>query len=357
MHKYLWAIPVILLVMVLAGCHGEGLGMRTTVAITAPAAGADVPRGVTENITATATATEGVDRVVFKIDGQTVATDTTAPYSYAWDTTGASLGQHTISVIAYDESSPAQTATATRTVTIVQPPTVPPTVSIDSPAAGADVSGEFDVEVSATAQEPGATITEIAVTLDGITKTVTGASGTVTFDSTQVSNGQRTITATATDSAGGGASATRTVTVDNFTVSVQNATVAAGGTVTVSINMTDTTGVAGFAMTINYDASALQIVGGDAGVGKGAAVPGGAFLMPNTATAGVIMVAAAGTTEFNAAEQQILTIEFQAIGGAGATVIDIDEDPGALTPLGFSDTLGSAIDPQPTAVDGTVTIQ
>ncbi len=233
----------------------------------------------------------------------------------------------------------------------------PPTVAITSPAHGATVSGSFNVDVTATPQEPGATITKIDVTFGGSTQTISAASGTVSFASWIVPNGSYTVTAVATDSLGLTGQDTITVTVDNYLVYAQDTTVATGGNVTVSINMTDTTGVAGFGMTINYDPAALQVVGGDAGVQKGAAVPGDAFLLPNTATAGIITVAAAGTTEFNTAEQQILTIQFQAIGGAGDTVIDLDDTPQAPASLEFYDNMGTKITPGPIALDGTVTIQ
>lgn len=360
MHRHLWIVPMIVAVIAIAGCSGEGpdvCGGRVTCTMTAPAADAEIYQGTTVTITVTATATEGVNRVVFKIDGQTVGTDTNEPYSYPWETADASLGEHTITATVYDNSDPERSCSCTRTVTIVQPPTEPPTVSIDSPDDGDTVQGNFDVVVSAAAQEEGATITEIEITLDGISQTVTGDSGTVEFESTQVANGEHTITAVAIDSLDVTASASITVTVDNFTVRVQSVTVAAGGNTTVSINMSDTTGVAGFQMTINYDPQALRVVGGDAGVQKGAAVPAGALLMPNTATAGVITAAVAGTTNFNAAEQEILKIQFTAIGGAGPTTVDIDDTGGAPTPLGFSDNTGSSIEPAPIAVDGTVTIQ
>ncbi len=233
----------------------------------------------------------------------------------------------------------------------------PPTVEITSPAAGATVSGNFDVTVNATAQTPGATITKIDVSVNGMPQTINGAAGTVTLNSLNLPNGTNTITAVATDSNGKTGQATRDVVADNFVVYGGNATVAAGANVTVRIVMTDTTGVAGFQMTINYDQSKLQLVGGDAAIGKGDAVPGGSLLLPNTATPGVISLAVAGMATFDNARTELLTIEFQAIGAAGPTVIDIDDTAGAPTRLLFADAMATPIDPQPTAVDGTVTIQ
>ncbi len=236
----------------------------------------------------------------------------------------------------------------------------PPTVRITAPDAGATVSGDFDVTVEATPHTAGATITKIDVSVNGLTQTINGAAGTVTFNSLDLQNATNTITAVATDSNGKTGRATRDITVNNaaaFTVSVENATVAAGANVTVRILMSDTTGVAGFGMTVNYDQTKLQLVGGDAAIAKGEAVPGGALLQPNTATPGVIRVAVAGTTNFDTARNEILTIEFQAIGTAGPTAIDIDDTAGAPTTLEFIDAPGTPIDPPPAAVVGTVTIQ
>ncbi len=451
MYKYLWAIPLLAVALIVAGCHGEGVQVRVTV--TTPAAGASEYQGTPVNITATVTASAGVNKVEFRIDGVLAATDTTAPFSYLWDTSGAAIGDHTISVTAYDMSTPTRTAMATRTIAIEQPPTAPPTVQITSPQDGDTVTGSIDVTANATAVEPGATITKIDIILDGITKTITGASGTKTFDTTQVSNGARTIVAVATDSlsvtgahtinvtvdnpvptvnitdpAGGttvsgvlnvtcnaavgipgatidhidvtlasspvtktitGGSGTVSfdttqftngahtitavatdsfgligqasinVTVDNFLVYAEDRAITSGGTGTVSVKMTDTSGVAGFQMTINYDPNDLVVVGGNAGVTAGAAVPAGTLLIVDTLTAGVgvITVAVAGVTLFDGAEDEILAIAFQAIGGAGDTLVDIDDTGGATTLLKFSDETGTDIVPQPAAVDGTVTIQ
>ncbi|WP_224240253.1 M20/M25/M40 family metallo-hydrolase [Hyalangium gracile] len=69
-------------------------------ALTAPAAGATV-RGTT-TITADAADDVAVTRVEFYVDGALKGTDTTAPYSYAWDTTGTTNGSRVLVVKAYD---------------------------------------------------------------------------------------------------------------------------------------------------------------------------------------------------------------------------------------------------------------
>jgi hypothetical protein len=329
------------------------LAKDPTVAITAPADGAQVSGEFDVEVEATPQGEATITKVEVTFAG---TTKTVAGGKVTFDSSKAANGDQTITAVATDSSG--RTGSATSTVTVAN---LPPTVEITEPAAdGAEVIGNFDVTVAATPHAAGVTITKVDVTFGGTKKTVNAAAGTVTFDSTTVANGAQTITAVATDSNGKTGQATRNVTVNNptpFTVGVENVTVASGADVIVPIVMSDTTGVAGFGMTINYDQTKLELVGGDAAIVKGAAVPAGALLLPNTATPGVIRVAVAGTTNFNAAEQEILTIAFKAIGAAGPTAVDIDDSAEAPTRFEFVNAMATPIDPQPTAVDGTVTIQ
>lgn len=56
------------------------------------------------NIQVEATDNTGISKVLFYIDDICVSTDTTSPYSYSWDTTMVSDGQHTIKAVAYNIS-------------------------------------------------------------------------------------------------------------------------------------------------------------------------------------------------------------------------------------------------------------
>ena len=82
------------------------------VAITSPANGATVDHR--ETIEATASDDVGVVSVRFTIDGQTIATETAAPYSVSYTFNKAPQGTHTVSAIASDAAG--NTATATITV-------------------------------------------------------------------------------------------------------------------------------------------------------------------------------------------------------------------------------------------------
>ena len=70
------------------------------VSITSPADGATVSKRVV--ITASATDSSGITRVRFYVDGNLIATDTSAPYSAAWNATKAANGLHEIRVEADD---------------------------------------------------------------------------------------------------------------------------------------------------------------------------------------------------------------------------------------------------------------
>ncbi|HZN95930.1 MAG TPA: S8 family serine peptidase, partial [Myxococcales bacterium] len=81
---------------------GGGGGDTTppTAAITSPAGGAAVAGTV--SIDATASDDVGVTRVTFYVDGSFIGSDTTAPYSFSWDTTSGGNGSHTLMARAFD---------------------------------------------------------------------------------------------------------------------------------------------------------------------------------------------------------------------------------------------------------------
>ncbi len=339
-----------------------------TVEITAPAEGAEVGPGDFE-VTATGTANEAgatITQIVVTINGanaQTINGDT-GTLTFNTGDLGLDAGDAVAIVATVTDSN---TLTGTDTVNCTVGTTAAPTVQITAPANGATVDGVFNVDVTGAAQEPGATLASIAVTFGGHTETIAGTgdanlAGTVQFDSTldppavaavdpAVANGQYTITAVATDSLGVTGQAQISVTSDNFLLAPGNVTGDAGGQIVVPINLSDTTDVAGFSMTINYDAARLSAPV----VAAGAAVPAGALVLPNTTNAGVITVAVAGTTPFLTTSNEILTITFTAGATAGATQVTIN--PTGTTPLAFSNALAQPIAPLPAVAPGTVTIQ
>ena len=84
------------------------------VSIAAPTSGSTVSGSVT--ITATASDNVGVTKVVFAVNGGNLGEDASAPYSYAWNTTGTANGSATVSATAYDAAGNTKTASVTVTV-------------------------------------------------------------------------------------------------------------------------------------------------------------------------------------------------------------------------------------------------
>ena len=79
-----------------------------------------------------------VTRVDLLIAGKVYSADTTAPYSFSWDTTSLADGWYTLSAIAYDAAG----NTGQSDVFMVQVSNIPadtaaPTVTVVSPSAGA----------------------------------------------------------------------------------------------------------------------------------------------------------------------------------------------------------------------------
>jgi hypothetical protein len=176
-----------------------------STAITAPADGATVSTG-TVSVTATASDNVAVTAVDLQVDGTTVATSATAPYTFTWS---ATAGPHTLRTVAHDAAG--NTATSAEVhVTAVAPDTTAPTAAITSPADGASVYGPTTVTATA-ADNTG--VTSVDLTVDG---TVVGSDTTAPYSFTwsATAAGSHTLRAVAHDGAGNtGTSAPVTVTV------------------------------------------------------------------------------------------------------------------------------------------------
>ena len=140
-------------------CHGSPGSADTTppsVALTAPADGATVGGNV--SLAATASDNGAVDHVDFLVNGNTVGSDSTAPYSASWNSASLPDGQATITARAVDTAGNSATSGA-RTVTIDN---TPPGTTITSgpPANTTSTSASFGF----TATESGSTF---ACSLDG----------------------------------------------------------------------------------------------------------------------------------------------------------------------------------------------
>jgi len=190
-----------------------------TVSMTSPTAGSPVSDTVT--VSASASDDVGIQSVRFQVDGTSIATDTTSPYSTSWDTTTIANGSHSLDAVATDTSGNTTTSTSvTVTVNNILPPDpTPPAVSITSPIAGSTVSDTVTVLVSAS---DNVGIQSVLFQVDGTSiATDTTPPYSTSWDTTTIANGSHSLNAVATFTSGNiSGAATVTVNVNN-TSSVQ----------------------------------------------------------------------------------------------------------------------------------------
>ncbi len=92
--------------------EGGGTNTPPTISLTSPTNGQSFAVGASVPLAATASDSDGaVSRVEFRVDGNLVATDTSAPYSF--NATGLTSGSHTAQATAFDNGSPELSAAST----------------------------------------------------------------------------------------------------------------------------------------------------------------------------------------------------------------------------------------------------
>lgn len=183
------------------------------VMVTAPLSNAVVSGSVT--LSASATDSLGIGTVTFLVDGALVGTSLNAPYSFVWNTVGVSNGTHLVTAQALDLGGNLGVSLAVPVS--VQNDTTPPSVSISTPLANATVSNAVTLSASATDSTGGGGISSVTFFVDGAAVgAVTSAPYTTSWNSASVANGAHTIQAQAVDAAGNqGMSSVITVTVGN----------------------------------------------------------------------------------------------------------------------------------------------
>jgi len=150
-----------------------------------------------------ATDNMSVGRVELYVGGTLVATDTTAPYSFSWDTTSRADGATTLTAKAYDGSGNVGTSSLSVTVanstTSITTDVTPPTVAITNPASGSTVSGNVNIGVSAS---DNVGLSSVSLYVDGALKASGTGSLSYSWNSRKVSKGSHTVQAIARDKAG-----------------------------------------------------------------------------------------------------------------------------------------------------------
>jgi len=129
-------------------CVPTGLGdncavtdtIAPTVSITAPADGSSSTVGSSITMSANATDAVGVTKVEFYQNGSLVGTDTTTPYSLAWNTTGATAGVKPLTAKAYDAAGNVATSAAVSVTLTTASTVLPGDVNGDSRVNALDLS-------------------------------------------------------------------------------------------------------------------------------------------------------------------------------------------------------------------------
>ena len=116
------------------------------VSVSAPANGATVG-GAAVTLAANASDDHGVASVDFRIDGVSVGSDTTSPYSLSWNSAAVANGTHTVAAVATDSAGQTATSSVSMTVNNAAGDTTAPS----APTLGAGTIGPGVVNLTWTA--------------------------------------------------------------------------------------------------------------------------------------------------------------------------------------------------------------
>ena len=146
----------------------------------------------------------GVVRVDLMVNGTRVASDTSAPFAFTWDSTKAANGMVELKAVAVDAAGNvgASAPVAANVANTVVADTIAPSVAITSPANGARVSGTVSITLSASDNQGTAGLSN-EIYINNV-RMATGAGGGLSFNwnTRKVSAGVHTIEARSRDAAG-----------------------------------------------------------------------------------------------------------------------------------------------------------
>lgn len=170
------------------------------VSLTSPADGTTVSGNV--NISASASDDVGILKVEFYVNSNLVNTDTSAPYSYSWNTASVANGSAALSAIAYDAANNKGTSSAINVTVNNVPDTMNPSVTIISPAPGSQLPVKGIVAISATASDD-VGVSKIEILVDNKLKTTClQATCSYSLNTAPLKKGTHTILAKAYDASG-----------------------------------------------------------------------------------------------------------------------------------------------------------
>jgi subtilisin family serine protease len=189
------------------------------VAIDSPAGGATLSGLATVDVCASDNV--GVARVELRVNGGLIATDTTAPYSFSWDTSQLVDGMANLSAQACDSAGNCResAAVAVNTANATTPPPPPadttaPVVAITGLADGAVFAAGIYRIGGTASDDSGVEGLSMSFTVNGKRLRTSSGKGTVStnWDTRKLAPGLYTLKLSATDAAGNTGSASITVT-------------------------------------------------------------------------------------------------------------------------------------------------
>ncbi|MCB1563244.1 MAG: S8 family serine peptidase [Alphaproteobacteria bacterium] len=167
-----------------------------TVAVDTPSAGSTVAGTVV--VDATANDNIGVTKVDLYVNGAFYATDTSAPYSFAWDTASLGNADVTLAAHAYDAAGNKAVSSGVSVHVRNVVDTTPPVVTISEPANGATISGR-NTTISASATD-NLGVSAMRLFIDGsLVASSSGGSLSYNWNLRKVADGTHSIHVEATD--------------------------------------------------------------------------------------------------------------------------------------------------------------
>ncbi|HMG89670.1 MAG TPA: Ig-like domain-containing protein, partial [Chryseolinea sp.] len=217
-----------------------------SVNLTGPANNASFTAGANITLTATASDADGsISKVEFFTGTTKIGEDLTSPYSLAWNNVQA--GTFSLTATATDNQNAIRTSSPV-TVTVTSPNT-PPSVALTAPANNASIAAGASVTLSANASDGTGSVTKVEF-FNGTTKLGEDATSPYSFVWASVPAGTFSITARATDNQNATATSSA-VTINvagnappavTLTAPANNASFAAGASITITANATDNGG-------------------------------------------------------------------------------------------------------------------
>ncbi len=226
-----------------------------TVAIASPAEGATFTAPASVTVTADAADSDGaVASVEFFVNDASIGTSTTSPYSVPWIDVAA--GSYTLTAVVTDNQG--ATATSSAVHVTVLAPNAPPTVSITTPTGGAVFVAPANLAIDAAAEDGDGSVQQVTFYVNGAS-IGTDATSPYSVPWTNVSSGNYTLTAVATDNLGATTTSAAVMVTVNQPPGRMNMARASNG------------GVASASSTLNANYPAAGTINGDRrGLGWGA---------------------------------------------------------------------------------------